>query len=491
MAYPTIVGTETGTGTGSVTVAVPAGTADNDLLLAFLAADGLNSNFYTPAGWTLVENPDAFYAEGRVFSRVASSEPASYTFNYSNTLEECHGGIVAVRGGTVVNASGVENHTGNATITNAPSVTTDQNECLVFRFMLTDGAPTITTGPSITTLWSYQNTVTSVVGWETQAAAGATGAATWEHTTEQGAGCTVAVQPNISAPRRSTAVGLYSAVETTGVVRRSTSVGAYVAIGQGAFRRSTAAGVYVAVDLAPSAPTVEAYGVAGDMILVSWQPIADAVSYQVDWSTDGSAWTTLGTTTDLAMHHAGRKQNVGVYYRVRARNAYAMGHWSDPVIAWPLYGNDHTYLLVRGRYTPDHYFYHAYWPVAGYYEVRDPADYVYAAGLTAGTLYGVLVELEENARSYRINRSVMYNYLGETIQYIGAGYWTWRGRFRFTSRQEMQFLFSLYQQRVFWFQDTTNDGPGLVQVLWRGNFAPAYLTPDQSQGYISFSMESL
>lgn len=107
---PSLVGAATaGTWQAATTIDVPTGTADGDLMLTWLGAN--DAAVLTPAaGWDLVAqvvdgdlgNNSAVY----LYSRVASSEPASYTWTWSG--EHWHHGIcVTVRAAGGIRASAV------------------------------------------------------------------------------------------------------------------------------------------------------------------------------------------------------------------------------------------------------------------------------------------------------------------------------------------------------------------------------------------------
>lgn len=69
--------------TTSVTVSMPAGTTDGDLLVAVVNALG-TPTITAPAGWTLVETVDAGSTmRSAVYHKTASSEPASWTWTLS------------------------------------------------------------------------------------------------------------------------------------------------------------------------------------------------------------------------------------------------------------------------------------------------------------------------------------------------------------------------------------------------------------------------
>ncbi|MBA3588193.1 hypothetical protein [Methylibium sp.] len=91
----------------NASVSVPSGVVDGDvLLLAFLtgrASSALDAT--APAGWTLVSgfpttSNDAgnFFVRTWLYSRVANSEPASYSFSHATVATE--GVMVAVSGGS-------------------------------------------------------------------------------------------------------------------------------------------------------------------------------------------------------------------------------------------------------------------------------------------------------------------------------------------------------------------------------------------------------
>lgn len=88
---PPNTGTASG---GSIIIPVPTGTADGDLLFAFVSVG--TGVITPPAGWTAMFSVDTSMA----YRRVASSEPASYTWTVGGSPGR--GGIIAtVRGGVL------------------------------------------------------------------------------------------------------------------------------------------------------------------------------------------------------------------------------------------------------------------------------------------------------------------------------------------------------------------------------------------------------
>ena len=98
------------TGTASTTVSVPAGTADGDLMIAALTTG--QGGATAPAGWTLLgyaNSGGGTCSTMYVFYRIASSEPASYSFPRDGLTGGCVATCVTYRGAgipTLVIANG-------------------------------------------------------------------------------------------------------------------------------------------------------------------------------------------------------------------------------------------------------------------------------------------------------------------------------------------------------------------------------------------------
>jgi len=124
---PTLVGTtktQLTSASTTITIDVPAGTVDGNLLIAILTTANTDS-WTTPSGWTVGITPSA----GRtVFYKTAASEPASYTFtaSVSRTLQ-----------GYIVSYSNAQFSVGGAlgtlsSPTVAPAITTTVADSIVF-----------------------------------------------------------------------------------------------------------------------------------------------------------------------------------------------------------------------------------------------------------------------------------------------------------------------------------------------------------------------
>lgn len=73
--------------TKNLTMAIPTGTADGDLIVAFLFNNNNASLISGPAGWTNAVNDSVTANSVRVDYRTASSEPASYSWTCSSTSQ--------------------------------------------------------------------------------------------------------------------------------------------------------------------------------------------------------------------------------------------------------------------------------------------------------------------------------------------------------------------------------------------------------------------
>lgn len=90
----------------STTISKPSGTADGDLLIAFLAGarnGGTNPSMSSaPSGWTEIHNTTVDSSTGRMISyyKVASSEPASWTWTWNSANPDTTGTVLRIAGGS-------------------------------------------------------------------------------------------------------------------------------------------------------------------------------------------------------------------------------------------------------------------------------------------------------------------------------------------------------------------------------------------------------
>lgn len=91
-----------GSGVGSVTVNVPAGTVNGDLLVVQVAWNE-NATLNNPAGWTQIREDQTGIGgvaalNSRLMYRIAASEPASYTWTFASGTRRIAGCMVNLTG---------------------------------------------------------------------------------------------------------------------------------------------------------------------------------------------------------------------------------------------------------------------------------------------------------------------------------------------------------------------------------------------------------
>lgn len=181
-AYANNSGNPVFAATNSVLVNVPASTANNDLLIAEIWQEAAGAAAPTCAGWTqrfsIAGGSTALY----LFTRIASSEPANYTFTSSNATAISgwiHRVTGAVTAGNPFNAIGSgDTASGTTSITASAITTTVANTllmCFVGKF---DGSLAVSSYQSGWTGVSFTGNSTMVCSYIAQAAAGSTGTAT-------------------------------------------------------------------------------------------------------------------------------------------------------------------------------------------------------------------------------------------------------------------------------------------------------------------------
>jgi hypothetical protein len=110
----------------------PAGTADGDTMLTVLSVGGSAIAITPPGGWTLEQRTDVTGFSVAVYSRVASSEPTTYTWTFGVTTATGHWAVW--QGGDQLDAVALLSTQGNTSAAQIqiPSVTMrDDDEMLV------------------------------------------------------------------------------------------------------------------------------------------------------------------------------------------------------------------------------------------------------------------------------------------------------------------------------------------------------------------------
>ncbi len=129
---PRLIGTYTSGSGGSVSVPVPVGVVNGELLTACITLAGASNNASCPTGWTTVaQSSDSSANDAYACSRIASSEPASYTFTYTSGF--FHGLIVdwGLTAGLPVSAAGAATGASSTSFTLTSSGTAPAPEAIM------------------------------------------------------------------------------------------------------------------------------------------------------------------------------------------------------------------------------------------------------------------------------------------------------------------------------------------------------------------------
>jgi hypothetical protein len=191
----------------SMSINSPAGTTDGDLLIAALATDGMNETGMTISGggWTKINQGHTSEAVTMaVWSKLASSEPATYTFGWE-TSQEAYGWIMRFTGHDPVSpindtaASG-----GSSSAPTSPAVTTTVDNAMILRIGgfddddITVDSPGLSGHTAITMDESGTGNSTSSggAGYVIQPTAGSSGTSTFSLTgSEQYRAVTIGIAP--------------------------------------------------------------------------------------------------------------------------------------------------------------------------------------------------------------------------------------------------------------------------------------------------------
>jgi hypothetical protein len=220
VAAPNVQTTATDSGSSSpLTVSVPSGTSNGDLLLLVVGAD-LNasetSEYTVHENWTELLAKTRSHASNagcnlQVWYKTASSEPASYDVGLD------HGNLT---GASIIRIDGHDSGDpfsvsqitayDDSTEGKVPSVTTDRDDCLIVAICQWDQSKTLNSVPSG---WSEVLHI-DVSGLDQHviqkdlASQGATGVGQYDLSSDSPhVGATIAVQPSADAPAAAIPVG--------------------------------------------------------------------------------------------------------------------------------------------------------------------------------------------------------------------------------------------------------------------------------------------
>lgn len=132
----------------SLTVNIPAGTQNGDIMIAvFEISISISNEINTPSGWTLLDNAASVGPNVASYWRVASAEPASYTWTFSAT-NAVSGIIASYSGGGSIDTHGAFNRTTSSTSITANSISTAIDGDMLVFVVGCSAAETSYTGPA-------------------------------------------------------------------------------------------------------------------------------------------------------------------------------------------------------------------------------------------------------------------------------------------------------------------------------------------------------
>jgi hypothetical protein len=185
--------TQTVSSSTTLTINVPTGTANGDLMVAMvLTSASTSATWTTPAGWTAAVTSSS--ARG-VYYRTASSEPASYTFTASGSGTS-QGYIFTYRNAQFDVSSAITTNS-NPTVT--ASITTTANNAILLYYagLSTNASETYTAPTGFSTLATDSDATapSSAVFYKLQTAAGATGTVSCTGSTTNNRAVILAIKP--------------------------------------------------------------------------------------------------------------------------------------------------------------------------------------------------------------------------------------------------------------------------------------------------------
>lgn len=175
----TDIETSGGANQTSATLTAPSGIVDGDLLLIIFHIDG-KPTITPPSGFATEIISNGQNDTLAVYTKVASSESGDYALTFAS--QKWGGYIARIDNDNGVDVSGKDDNA-SSTTSDAPSVTTTVDDCLVFRAWTLGGERTPFT-PDVSTTELYDDktvgagSVSFAAATETQVSSGATGIAT-------------------------------------------------------------------------------------------------------------------------------------------------------------------------------------------------------------------------------------------------------------------------------------------------------------------------
>jgi len=180
----------TGGNGSSLTLLVPSGTQNGDVMIAHVVVRTAGNTITAPSGWTQIVRKDTGSALSTVayWKAAGSSEPSSYTWNFG-TSGEASGGIgsyVRVNATSPIDASNGQLNASSNNVDNAGVTTTASNDMLVYAVGIVQAANIISPSGFTEGWYNASNSqTTSEITEEIDSSTGATGTI---HGTENGGG---------------------------------------------------------------------------------------------------------------------------------------------------------------------------------------------------------------------------------------------------------------------------------------------------------------
>lgn len=166
----------------AVEVPVPVGTADGDLMVAFVFTAAGARTPVAPAGWSTVTSDGTAKPGVGIFTKVATgSEPATYGFSISGASTNIRGSILTFRGATAAGDGGTVVRSSSSTTVSASSITLAGGGAIISAFYSDQTVPNagISSPPSgmtqATDASSSTSSPTFYVFYQTPTAAGSSG----------------------------------------------------------------------------------------------------------------------------------------------------------------------------------------------------------------------------------------------------------------------------------------------------------------------------
>ena len=197
----------------NISVAMPSGTVDGDLMVAIMSTDGGGETLGAPGDWTPIEGPAGTNHTSRSWYKIAgASEAGPYTFTVGST-EEIVVGILRISGADQSNPIDVSTTPNTGTVVSplAFAENTTVGNTLILRYFGADdnditqdsGYPSGHTGVYVRASTGSGNGKTSSgVAYTTQAPIAWTGTATFTNAltaTEEWSAVTIAIKPDLRA----------------------------------------------------------------------------------------------------------------------------------------------------------------------------------------------------------------------------------------------------------------------------------------------------